>query len=82
MLEPGEFTSLQDLASAEKINASYLSRVLRLTLLAPDTVEAVLEGRQGPEVTLAGVLLGPFPAEWSAQLLLASHRFSIRQTIV
>jgi hypothetical protein len=38
----------------------YITRVLRLTLLAPDIVEAILYGRRGLEVTLAQVL-EPFP---------------------
>ena len=42
------------------------ARVLRLTLLAPDIVEAILDGRQRPEVTLARVL-EPFPVEWMSQ---------------
>ena len=33
-----------------------MTRILRLTLLAPKIVEAILDGTQGPEVTLAGVL--------------------------
>lgn len=44
-----------------------MTRVLRLTLLAPDIVEAILDGKQGPEVTLAQVL-EPFPASWAEQL--------------
>ena len=47
---------LSQLAKAEKINASYLCRVLRLTLLAPAIVEAILDGRQGEEVTLPRLL--------------------------
>jgi hypothetical protein len=43
-----------------------MTRVLRLTLLAPDIVEAILDGTQGPDITLARVLEG-FPAEWKAQ---------------
>lgn len=43
-----------------------MTRFLRLTLLAPDIVEAILDGRQGPEVTLARVL-EPFPSKWAAQ---------------
>ncbi len=50
-----------------------MTRVLRLTLLAPDIVEAILEGRQGPEVTLAGVL-EPFPGEWADQRALRARR--------
>ena len=46
MLETGRFATITELAAAEKINASYVSRILRLTLLAPDVVEAILDGRQ------------------------------------
>jgi hypothetical protein len=66
MLEAGQYASLTELAEAEKINRSYLSRVLRLTLLAPEVVEAILDGRQGPEVTL-DKLMEPFPVEWQTQ---------------
>jgi hypothetical protein len=66
VLENGEFTTIEDLAVAEKINPSYLSRVLRLTLLAPDIVEAILDGRQPPELQM-DTLLKPFPVEWGEQ---------------
>jgi len=54
------------LAAAEKINSSYVSRPLRLTLLAPDIVEAILDGRQPEGMTLPG-LMEPFPVEWGRQ---------------
>ena len=66
MLESGEFATNSELADREKITLSYMTRVLRLTLLAPDIVEASLDGRQEPEVTLAR-LLEPFPVEWERQ---------------
>ena len=66
MLESGEFATIAELAEREGIAPSYMTRVLRLTLLAPDIVEAILDGRQGPEVTLARVL-EPFPVEWQGQ---------------
>ena len=66
LLETGRFTTINELAAAEKINSSYVSRVLRLTLLAPDIVEAILDGKQGPEVTLAQGL-EPFPLAWQLQ---------------
>ena len=66
MLESGEFATIAELAEREGIAPSYMTRVLRLTLLAPTIVEAILDGKQGPEVTLARVL-GPFPVEWVAQ---------------
>jgi hypothetical protein len=46
MLEVGRYATIDELAAAEKINASYVSRILRLTLLAPDIVEAILDGRR------------------------------------
>jgi hypothetical protein len=64
MLESGEFATIAELAEREGIAPSYMTRVLRLTLLAPDIVEAILDGKQGPEVTLARVL-EPFPVEWA-----------------
>ncbi|SDJ58581.1 hypothetical protein SAMN04488026_102019 [Aliiruegeria lutimaris] len=44
-----------------------MTRVMRLTLLTPDIVEAILDGQQGPELTLVHVL-EPFPSEWSEQI--------------
>jgi len=66
MLESGEFATVKELAEREKLGFSYMTRVLRLSLLAPDIVEAILGGVQPPEFTLAA-LLGPFPAEWEEQ---------------
>lgn len=68
MLETGVHATIGEIAAAEQINPSYASRVLRLTLLAPEIVEAILDGRQGPEVTLYK-LLRPFPMEWGSQLM-------------
>ena len=64
MLETGRFATVKELAAAEKINSSYVSRVLRLTLLAPDIVEAILDGRQPEGMTLPG-LMKPCPVEWA-----------------
>ena len=66
MLESGDFATINELADREGIAPSYMTRVLRLTLLAPDIVDAVLDGRTGPEITLAR-LLEPFPVEWREQ---------------
>ena len=66
MLESREFATIAELAEREGIAPSYMTRVLRLTLLAPDIIEAILDGKQGPEVMLAR-LLGPFPLEWAQQ---------------
>lgn len=53
LLETGVYSTIEEIAEAEKINSSYVSRVMRLTLLAPKIVEAILEGRQPAEMTLA-----------------------------
>ncbi|SEG32312.1 hypothetical protein [Jhaorihella thermophila] len=66
MLESGEFNTINELAEREGIAPSYMTRVLRLTLLAPDIVEAILNGQQGPEVTLGRLLKG-FSIEWASQ---------------
>jgi len=67
MLESGELTTIAELAEREGIAVSYMSRVLRLTLLSPDIVEAILDGKQGPEVTPKRVL-EPFPVQWQRHL--------------
>ena len=64
MLESGEYGTLADLADAERISRSYVSRVLRLTLLAPEIVERILDGRPAPGLPQ---LLKPFPVEWEKQ---------------
>jgi hypothetical protein len=66
ILVSGEFTTMAELAEREGIAPSYMTRVLRLTLLAPDIVEAILTGQQAPEAMLAG-LMEPFPLEWEEQ---------------
>ncbi len=60
MLENGTHTTVTEIAAAEKINESYVGRVLRLTLLGPDIVEAILGGRQP-----AAAMLGHFAGERS-----------------
>lgn len=67
MLESGDYATVRDLANAEAINESYLGRVLRLTLLAPKILEAILEGRQRVDLALND-LLRQFPCEWDKQL--------------
>lgn len=65
-IESGEYTSITELAAAEKINQSYVARVLRLTLLAPDLVEATLCARQPPGLQLDR-LMRRFPVGWREQ---------------
>lgn len=69
MLESNLFSSVRELAKAEKINESYLCRVLRLTLLSPAITEAILNGLQPDGLELAQ-LLRFIPAEWDEQKIL------------
>jgi hypothetical protein len=62
--ETGVYGTIEELAEAEKINSSW---ILRLTLLAPDSVETILEGRQSVEMTLAA-LMRPLPRLWQEQV--------------
>ena len=63
VLEEGRYASISEMADAEKLDRGYLGRVLQLTLLAPDIVEAILDGRQPAELDLPR-LMRPFPIEW------------------
>ena len=67
LLETGHFATIEEIAKAENINPSYVSRLLRMTLLAPDIVEAILAGTQPAGLTRAKVML-PFPLEWQCQV--------------
>jgi hypothetical protein len=66
LLETGDFATIEEIAEAENINPSYVSRVLRMTLLAPDIVEGILAGRQPEGLTMARAMR-PFPLEWRHQ---------------
>ncbi len=66
LLETGIYATVAEIANAEKINTSYVSRVLRLTLLAPDIIEMILDGRHPTDLTMAA-LIKPFPVEWKEQ---------------
>ena len=76
MLDEGRYASISEMAASEKLDRGYLGRLLQLTLLAPDIVEAIVEGRKQEGVTLPR-LLEPFPTEWTQQrrwAALSDHR--------
>lgn len=66
LIEEGEYTSITELADAKGVNQSYACRLLRLTLLSPDIMTVILDGRQSERLQLNG-LLRPFPVEWQRQ---------------
>jgi hypothetical protein len=66
LLDEGRCTSVSEMAKAERIERGYLGSLLRLTLLAPDIVEAILDGRHAAEFGLPR-LMRPFPVDWRGQ---------------
>jgi hypothetical protein len=66
LLEAGDFATIGEIADAENINPSYVSRVLRMTLFSPEIVEAILVGKQPEGLTMARAMQ-PFPTEWRRQ---------------
>jgi hypothetical protein len=66
LLETGDYATIEEIAGAENINPSYVSRVLRITLLAPEIVETILAGKQPEGLTMARAMQ-PFPWEWRRQ---------------
>ena len=73
MLETGRYNTIDELAAGEKINSSYVSRILRLTLLAPDIVEAILNGQHSERLILPA-LMKSFPTDWGKQRQAFSSR--------
>jgi hypothetical protein len=66
LLDDGRYASISEMAAAERLDRGYLGRVLQLTLLAPDIVEAILDGRQAADLGLPA-LMKPFPTAGDAQ---------------
>ncbi|WP_439580822.1 hypothetical protein [Elioraea sp.] len=66
MLDDGRYASISEMAAAEKLDRGYLGRLLQLTLLAPDIVEAIVDGRATDATTLPR-LLTSLPACWAEQ---------------
>ena len=65
-METSAVATVREIAAAEKINASYVGRILRLTLLAPNIVEALLAGRQPAKLQLED-LMRRCPVCWRGQ---------------
>ncbi|MER2634580.1 MAG: hypothetical protein ABTQ30_12065 [Rhizobiaceae bacterium] len=66
MLEERRYQSAGELAEAEGVTRSFVNRLLRLTLLTPDIVEAILDGRQ-PKATQLEDLTRVMPSTWAEQ---------------
>ena len=66
MLDDGRYGTVTELAAREKLDRGYRGKILMLTLLAPDLVEAIMDGRQPPQLGVH-VLRQGFPMEWGEQ---------------
>jgi hypothetical protein len=66
MLDQGLYSSVSEIGDAENISKSYVSRILRLALLAPDLIEAILTGNADQSLMLER-LERPLPAGWEEQ---------------
>jgi hypothetical protein len=66
LLDDGVYGSIAEMADKERINGSYISRTIRLSLLAPDIVEAILNGTQPATLQLAD-FERPFSIAWEQQ---------------
>jgi hypothetical protein len=82
MLDQGVHATLEDLARAKGVHATYVSRVLRLTLLSPEIVEAILDGRQPAELQLDDLSMR-LPLDWRLQtsLFAATGRATARAPV-
>ncbi|MEH6413842.1 LacI family transcriptional regulator [Pseudomonas sp. CGJS7] len=66
MMDAGEVASMKDIAEAENIDRSYVARMINMTLLAPELIEAILDDTV-PDWTLDDVAIAP-PDRWDEQL--------------
>lgn len=67
LLESGEAKNIAEIARANKVDGSYVSRILDLSLLAPDIIEAILDGKEPSGLSLAKLTRRAPPALWEDQ---------------
>jgi len=72
LLDDGKYPTIRDMAQALKMEQGWMAEVLRLTMLAPDIVEAILEGHQPRHLDLQTLKCrnAPMPREWHEQRVL------------
>jgi hypothetical protein len=66
LIEAGKYASVREAARAEGVAKSYAAKISKMVLLAPDIVEAIVEGRADDRVMLK-VLEGTLPVDWEEQ---------------
>ena len=66
LIDSGKFASISELAQAIGLDVSYAARLFRLTFLAPDIIEAILDGRE-PDGLSMRILAKPISGDWREQ---------------
>jgi len=66
LLDFGEYRSIREMAEDLGVCSSYMKRLLRFTILAPDIIEAILDGREADGLSQTK-LIGEIPSDWSKQ---------------
>jgi hypothetical protein len=80
LLDRGIYSTIKEIATKERIDPSYVGDVLRLTLMAPDIIEMILDGRQ-PRALQFEQFRKSFPLEWQLQRE-AIHASALRHAVV
>ena len=63
----GRYSSITELANKVGIDRSFVARIMRLALLAPDIVDAIVDGNESDELTFKKLTARPLPVEWQVQ---------------
>ena len=63
----GKYASITELANQIGLDRSYVSRIMRLALLAPDIIESIMTGSEPGEITFKKLTARPVPVEWNKQ---------------
>jgi len=67
MMDSGGYPTLDALAATLKITRSYVGRLIRMTLLAPDIIEAIVDGREPSGLSIEALMHGDYPDDWPGQ---------------
>jgi hypothetical protein len=67
LVESGRVKNLAEIARANRVDGSYVSRMLDLTLLAPDIIDAILDGKEPSGLSLARLTKKQIPLAWEEQ---------------
>lgn len=78
LMESGKVRAIAEIARANRVDGSYVSRMLDLTLLAPDIIEAILDGKEPSGLSIARLTRHEIPVLWEEQRI--TYRFSKDRT--